>query len=202
MTTFAWPTLTLAGPRERIFALVPNTQVFTSPLSGSVQTLEMPGAKWKASFTLENLYGADAGKMRAFVAKLRGRANSFTLHDMGHPVPRGTCALSGVTLGAAATAGATTVNLAGCGAGATLLEGDYIGVGGELKIVVADCTADGSGAMTGVTFEPPSRADWSNGTAVVTNKPTAVFMFTDDTVDLLMRAPFFSDVPIQAIERL
>lgn len=202
MPALTWPTLSRAVPGEIEWGLVSNTQVFTSPLSGATQTMALPGARWKVGFSLNHLSREDAALLQAFFVRLRGMSGSFTLHNFERPTPRGSCALSGVTVGGAVLAGATAADLAGCGAGATLLTGDFIGIGGELKMVVADATADGAGLMTAVAFEPPSRADWANGAAVVTNKPLCTFMLTEDSYAWTTRAPLLSDFVVEAMERI
>jgi len=165
-----------------------------------VQTMELPGARWTVSFIFDALGEADAALLQVFLLKQRGQANRFTLYPYHRSVPRGSINLSGVTLAAGVAQFATTCNLAGCGAAKTLKAGDYIGVAGELKMVTADATADGAGAITGVTFEPPVRTAWSNGASVTTDKPTAVFMLSDPHVRWNTRAPLFTDIPIDAVE--
>ena len=202
MTTIAFPTLSLSAPAAVEWGLRANTQVFTSPLNGSVQTLELPGARWAGSFTWQTLEEADATLLQAFLVKLRGQANRFTLHPYHRPVPRGTIALSAVTLTSAVAALATTCSLTGCGAGGTLKAGDYFSVAGELKMAVADATADGAGVIATATFEPPVRASagWSGGAAVTTNKPTATFMLSDPHVRWNTRAPVFTDIALDIVE--
>jgi hypothetical protein len=197
MTTHAWPTLSRTAPREVEWSLVANTQTFASPLSQTVQTVEMPGARWRVSFTLENLQEDDAAKLQAFMAKLRGRAGRFTLHNFARPAPRGTASGTPLVMGAGQTG--TTLAIDGMAAGATLLAGDYFGVNGEFKIVVADATANGSGEMS-VTFEPPLRTSPADNAAVTLVAPTATFMLDDDAMRWITRAPVLTTVPITATE--
>lgn len=197
MTTLAWPTLTRSAPDEIEWSLIANTQSFSSPLSQSVQTVEMPGARWRASFTLANLQEADTAVVQAFMARLRGRAGRFTLHNFARPAPRGTATGTPLVAGAGQTG--TTLAIDGLAAGVTLLAGDYFGVNGELKMVVADATANGSGQMS-VTFEPPLRASPADNTAITLVKPTATFMLEDDAMRWLTRAPVLTDVPIVCVE--
>jgi hypothetical protein len=85
---------------------------------------------------------------------------------------RGSPVTSGST-----SAGATSFTLSAGGgqANTTLMVGDKLNVGGELKIVVAAVTLNGSGVGT-VTVEPPFRSTIGGGAAVVWDKPSAVFM--------------------------
>ena len=197
MTTLTWPTLSVAAPESFTFTLASNTMHFQSPLSGAMQTVEFPGARWKASFTLDSLAESDAALLRAFGAKLRGRAGRFYLHHMANPNLRGTVTGSPSVNGGGQTG--NTLALASCGAGKTILAGDFIGVNGELKMVVANATADGGGYMT-VTIEPPLRSSPTNGSTVTTVKPTATFMLSEDSWRDLVKAPYIATFVVDAVE--
>ncbi len=197
MTTLTWPTLTRTAPRDVEWTLQSNTIAFQSPLSGAVQTVEFPGARWKVSFVLENLLEADAALLRAFGAKLRGRAGRFTLHNFARPTPRGTIAGTPLVKGASQTGVSLLID--GCTVGTTLLAGDFIGVNGELKMVVADATANGSGEMT-LTLEPPLRASPADNAAITTTQPTATFMLSEDAWRVVTRPGVLSDFAIDAVE--
>jgi len=197
MTILSFPVLSHATPPEIEWTQVANTQTFTSPLSGAVQTVEMPGVKWKATFPLRNLTPADAAKMRAFYARLRGRAGRFYLYNFAHPSPRGTASGSAFVKGASQAG--TSLAIDGLAAGATLLAGDFFEVSGELKVVVADVTANGSGEMT-LTFEPPLRASPGDNATVTLTQPKATMMLEDDAMRMTTRAPFWSESTISCIE--
>lgn len=197
MTAIAWPTLTRTAPREVEWRLKSNTVAFQSPLSGATQTVEFPGARWEVTFTFENLTEDDAGPLRAFGARLRGRAGRFTLHNFARPTPRGSIAGTPLVKGAAQTGNSLLID--GCTVGTTLLAGDFIGVNGELKMVVVDATADGAGEMT-LSIEPPLRASPADNAAITTYRPTATFMLSEDTLRLLTRPGVLSTVAIDAVE--
>ncbi|MEY2653659.1 MAG: hypothetical protein RLZZ524_687 [Pseudomonadota bacterium] len=197
MTTNAWPTLTKTAPGALDWSLVSNTTVFESPLSGAVQTVEMPGARWKASFSMDNLQAADAALLRALLAKTRGRAGRITLHNFAHPTPRGTIAGTPLVMGASQTG--NTLIIDGCTVGTTLLAGDFIGVNSELKMVVADATANGSGQMT-LTIEPPLRSSPADNAAITTTRPTATFMLADNESVWSARPGILTSFPINLIE--
>ena len=85
-------TLTLpATPSFRTsnFGLHSNTQIFRSPLDGSVQTLEMTGAQWGATFTLPPTQRAAFAAWQAFLVKLRGSSGRFFAGDPDATTPRG-----------------------------------------------------------------------------------------------------------------
>ena len=197
MTTHAWPTLARTAPGAMTWKLKSNTRSSQSPFSGSIQTREIPGARWMVSFTMEDLDEEDAAPLQAFLAKLRGRSGRFYLHNFARPTPRGTIAGTPLVKGAAQTG--TSLNIDGCTVGTTLVPGDFFGVNGELKMVVATATADGSGEMT-VVFEPPLRAAPADNAAIVTDKPTATFMLTNDETTWSVKAPLFTSIPFDCVE--
>lgn len=179
------------------WSLVPNTQGFPSPLSGAVQTVEMPGARWKASFLLENLAEADAATFQAFMVQLRGRAGRFALYNFARSQPRGTLAGTPLVKGASQTG--NTLIIDGCTVGATLVPGDYFGVNGELKMVVATATANGAGEMT-LSFEPPLRSSPADNAAITLVQPTATFMLAADETKWSTQPGKFSTFPIDCVE--
>jgi hypothetical protein len=186
VTTISFPTLSNAVPADFEFGLMSVTQTFRSPLSGAVQTLELPGARWYTRFRFPPLRATaavnDAGLLAAFLVKLRGQARRAALWNFKRPVPLGTIQTSGVTLASGVAAEATTASFSGCGAAKTLLAGDLFSIGGELKMATADFTADGSGEMAGITFEPPMRSAVAGGEAVTLDKPTALFILDNPQV--------------------
>lgn len=179
MAILPFPNIPGLCPTTVRWALVANTQTFTSPLSGSSQSLELPGAKWKADLTFDGLPDDQARPLIAFLVSLRGSSGRFTLHNHGHPKPRGTIAGAPVINGAGQTG--NTVLMSGWTG--TLLAGDYIGLpiagaGGathELKMVVADATGPAA-----VQIESPIRVSPTAGAPVITASPTSVMRLIDD----------------------
>jgi len=172
MAILAFPTNL---PSNAEWQLVSNTAMFKSPLNGTVQTTELPGARWHVSLTFPNQTPAEGRILVAFLVALRGEAGRFTLHDHTQPVPRGTITGAPAVVGAGQVG--TTINTSGWTG--TLLAGDMIGIGGELKMVTADVT--GAGATTvPVSFEPALRNSPADLSAIVINAPTAVFKLTGD----------------------
>lgn len=94
MATLTWP----AGivPQTVAWHLEANTAAFTSPLTGAVQTVELPGARWVAEFTLPGLPSSGWRAWSAFVARLRGMAGRVYVPPF-HARTGSTCARSGTT---------------------------------------------------------------------------------------------------------
>jgi len=182
-------------PSRAEWQLVSNTQVTKSTFDGSVQTSELPGAKWHVALSFPKQTPAEGRRLVAFLASLRGESGRFFLHDHTLPTPRGTLAGTPVVYGVAQF-GTIIITTGWTG---TLLAGDMIGLGGELKQISADVTGNGAAATT-ITFEPPLRHAPGNGSAVVINKPTAVFKLTGDNQASSRVAPIFYDMNITCEE--
>lgn len=198
MTILTWPVLTRAAPRLVRWGLVSNTMSFSSPLSGAMQTVEMPGARWRCSFVMENLSDADAALLQALLVQLRGQANRLLLHNFARPTPRGTATGTPLVNGASQTGVSLITD--GWTAGITALRtGDFFGVNGELKMATADAVADGSGNAT-ISFEPPLRSSPADNAAITTNKPLAIFMLSSPDSGWDTQPYRISNVPIDLVE--
>lgn len=201
MSTFAFPTFGRMLPfTQWEFGQVPNTFTHTSPLSGAMQTVEMPGTRWAHSLRLEGLSVDERQMMSAWFAQLRGRANRYTLHDVINPVPKGTMRGTLTTSGNISQGAVTCSVTGGTGqASTTLLRGDKLSIGGELKMVVANATANGSGVIA-LTIEPPFRAAVTDGASVTWSQPTAKFIRTEDSWRMAHSAPRYGDVTLDGVE--
>ena len=94
MSDITFPTLSRM-PRELTWGVVWNTQVASSPLTQTVRTIELPGARWQVRFRLSDREEADAALVQAHLLRLRGRVNRSLLYNFARPVPRGTIAGTG-----------------------------------------------------------------------------------------------------------
>ena len=162
-------------PSRSTWGIKFNSEQFTSPITGTTQTVQRLGARWKATLEFTGLSPAQGGELDAFLAALGGRSGRFFLYPHHRP---GNVA-AGVTSGALA-AGATTCTATGYTPNAQVFKaGDYVAIGGQLKILTAPATANSSGAVT-LQFAPPMRSALGSGLSVVGNKPTVVMMLDSD----------------------
>lgn len=148
------------------------------------QTVESLAPVWQVLIERNALSAAEAGAWMSLFLRLRGGLNQLEFWNLGRPVPRGT--LRGtLTLAADAARGAASIQISGGvgQAGATLLAGDFLGLGSGLTqqvvMVTVDATADASGLIT-VSFESPLRNAFTAGTAVTWDKPKALFRVQND----------------------
>jgi len=172
------------------FGLKHNVMVASSALDGTSQTLELPGARWKASLHFTNLNGTEARQMKAWLLSLRGMANRFELHDFSQPEPATNPGnISNVSGGTARELIiGTELN--------PLTVGDYIQVGTELKMIVGIPQA-GTYAI-----EPAMRNQSFLGLPVVASQAKGVFMLSSNDQSFWSAAgkASLSDISIECVE--
>lgn len=162
MTTIAFPDI--AGARM-VIKYHSNTRVFKSVFSGQIQTASSPGGYWAMSVDFPLLTEAQSKVLRAFQMSLDGQENRFYFRDFsftGQADP----AVTGT-----ATQNSTTLTLSGS---VTLLPGDYVQVGDELKMVI-------SGSGTTYEVKPNFRKDMT-ATNINTYKPAGIFILDTNSV--------------------
>ena len=188
MTVYNFPTLSKRSLDSFEFNLQSNTQTFVSPLNGQTQTLELPGAKWICTMSMQNVNEFDGRIIKAFLSSLRGASGRLNLGDLSHPTPSGTALGTGTVNGTEQT-GNTLITHGWTGAQSKLfLPGDYFSVNNELKMITVLSTSDSYGNST-LTFEPPLRTSPTNGGSIGVSNPTCVMMLIDDKqVNLPMKA--------------
>jgi hypothetical protein len=187
----------IPSPDAESWTLTFNTQTFTSDLNGAIQTAELPGARWSGRLTYSNRTGADAGKLRGFLAANKGRAGRFYVTP-SDAVLNGSATQNG-TLDSGATAGAITIEASGFAeTGANpLLAGDYFEINGELKIVTDDV------AGTTINFSPPLRKDVTLGQTVRVIEPRVVVMLSDDDqASWQVSGPIIYNISFDVVEPL
>ena len=86
MAILTFPTIV---PSSISFGIKYNTQINISTLSGAVQTVEIPGARWVANMSFSDMEAAETRVLAAFFAELRGSSGRFRLYDFSHKNPRG-----------------------------------------------------------------------------------------------------------------
>lgn len=183
--------------RKCRFILRGNTQQFVSPLSRAVQTLELVGSKWLASYELPAMKRAEAEAWLAFLTRLNGRVGRFYAGDPSATTPRGTATGTPLVAGAGQTG--NTLNTKGWTASIVpLLAGDFIAwdtptAWRELHKVVIDPGQTGvfygvggygdagyGGGETVLTITPPIRESPADGATLIINSPTCVMQLVSD----------------------
>lgn len=160
MTLITAPTFRIASIE---WGLDRPAQVNRSAWTGRRTVVGNPWhAKWRARVELTRLQGdAEFRSIRAFFARCKGQINTFRLPATVEAQNANT----GVTLSAAAAAGATELTITG--AGTAMEEGQMVTLNDQLLII----TEVVGGTLT---FEPTLRIAAASGTTVETANPTCL----------------------------
>ena len=128
-------------------------QEFRSGYTGKRQVISWPYALWVFTAQTIPYDHAEAGKLRSFLAKLKGRVNLWRQPIPGSYNTAGYTGVNGRTNGSIA-AGATVVPTNGWASNTLILrEGDYFTINDELKIATSDVTSSSDSSAL-ISFEP------------------------------------------------
>lgn len=188
------------GLQSTRFGLRFNTQTFQSPLSGDIQRVELPGARWFAEYTFRKTQDVDMAELQAFLIQLRGRSQPFYAWDTDRRRPRGTGAGTPLVNGTDQTGRSLATD--GWDASQTVLKaGDYIEVNEELKMVTQDAISDGSGECT-VNFEPALRAAPADNAVITLVDPKCKMILLSDEMAAWEHgnANYYENLTISAVE--
>jgi hypothetical protein len=171
MATFDWPAAW--RPKQFELSLFRATVQSRSPTTQAFHAVDLLAWRWMVALEMGDELTADAGPYEAFFNRLSGGVNDVRLWHFNRPVPLGT--MRGAPTLASAAAQFTDVLSVQTVAGATLLDGDFLGLANQLLQVAEPATANGSGVMT-VRLVNRLRAAVATSTAVLWDKPTARFV--------------------------
>lgn len=175
MTIYTMPAGRAMIPASQQLYLTPIGGMTRSPLTGDTRTVSLPVAYWTYELSYSDQAWDDRDRVQGLFELVTRSEHRIALHDLSRPVPRGTANVAGVVLAAAAPQFADVVQLAGLGAGRTLLPSDMLGIGGQLCRVALQATANGSGVAT-VTLASRLRVSAPVGSPVVLDRPTGLFV--------------------------
>lgn len=164
-------------PQSFDIQVVGNIQINTSPLNGSMQTVEFPGDRRLFRLHYGPRHNSDMAPLRAFWNRFRGQAHTLRLWNLAQPKPLG--GLSGTaTLTAPAPAGSNSVTITSH-LGASVKPGDWIGItssnGTLMTVEVVDTTGT---SQFWAQINPPLRLPALTGAAVVWDRPTIDCLLT------------------------
>lgn len=198
MTILAFPDI---KPDRHHFGLGNNTRNFPSPLSKSVQTVELPGAMWKADLTFTDRPRAIMAALEVFLTRLRGQAGRFYLHDHGHPTPFGVATGSPIVSGAGQTGSSLLTTGWTPSVTGILKARDYFQVVNRMRMLAEDASSDADGYAT-LVFDRPLVVAPTNNVAVVVNKPCAVMMLSGPDVGWASNRGIKKTITISCFEDL
>lgn len=171
MTNYALPNHT--GIRNITFRMASQNAITQSPFTFKQQVLAHPGRRWEVDVTLPPMRHAAARQWLAWLAKLDGALNTFTIGDPMGCSPRGDGGGTPLVAGADQTGASLDVDGGPVSTTGWLLEGDYIQLGtGEdarLYMVTADADTDAGGAATLSLWPSITEAPADNATVTIEN---------------------------------
>jgi len=165
-------------PRTVEWGLAQSQASGRSAFDNSVQAVTLGAPRWVCSITTGTLRHDEVPAWEALIDQLDGAVNRVRLWDWRREGPLGPA--TGTPTVRVAALGNTLQTQGWAASVAGLLRaGSYfgLGVGGELKRLVADASSDALGRAT-LSFRPPLRAMPVVGTALVLVRPTAKFVLT------------------------
>lgn len=180
-------------PSGAMFGLQSNTESFTSPLNRATQTVERPGALWRARLTFSTLSEPQQRRLKALLAALNGMAGRLYLWPHGTPAAAIVAArpeLAGVAapqVNGALSDFRLLPSRAWPAATLVLRAGEFIAAGGELKLVTADVTSDAAG-LAQIPVAPPFRRAPADRSPIALDKPKALMRPASDTWEFVSTA--------------
>jgi len=179
-------------------------QVMRSGYTGRRQTISWPFALWVFTARTVPEEGIAAGRLRSFLARLKGRVNTFRM-----PVP-GAYSLAGYTgavglVNGTALAGSTTLPTDGWTPSTAIFkDGDYMTINDECKLVTADITSNGLGQAL-LPIDPPLKRTAPDNYQLVMGKDAYILLAaaTSDMAKWKLSRPVrhtFNFVAVEAFE--
>ncbi len=155
-----------------------NTAINESPVNRSTETLELSGARIEGYLSWDKLNEDEEKQLQSWIASLRGAAGRFFVPHYRYLKPQGD--VSGTPIVSADLQYGAKIGVKDLLPNQTAwIEGDWVSINDELKIVTADCLSNGLG-FGELTFEPPLRQVVNQGEAIMYNRPHGIFRLKDD----------------------
>lgn len=171
-----------------------------SPFTGTQQVHQHQGAWFEAELALPRMTRAQWAPWAAFLTALRGRYGTFWLPAYLTTSPQGAGGGTPIVDGGGQTGSALDISGGPLSTTAWLKAGDFLQVGNELKMALADTDTDGSGDAT-IDIYPPIRTSPTAGASVTISNPNGLFRLMDNTRKWSAEPnAIFSGITIHAIE--
>ena len=174
-------------PNSVVVDIVGNTGLFPSPLIASAQTIDRGGLKWMFTYTWTALRNNSRADLMGTVVALRSQENRLRVPVYDNPKQG---AYGGTPLVDGASQTGSSIDIKGCDNNVTnwIRKGDYISfivnAEPELKMCTADASSDGSGLISGLSFEPRLRDSPADSAVIyvedgVLSKPKGIFLLAN-----------------------
>lgn len=199
-TVISFPSI--ANPAKVDWQLIRPDGRFESPLSGAVQQLLRPGAKWQATLTWSTLSESDWHQLAAWWNQMTAANYRCALPNYAYQA-LGSLAGTPLVNGAAQTGSTLATKGWTASASGVLKAGDMFqitnGTKHQLVMVTADANADGLGHSS-VSITPVLRFSPTDASALTVVSPTARFMVTNSQSSFSYQPPRLSSATISLVE--
>lgn len=198
MAVIDWPNNPAFYIKEIAYGAITPKSAWSSFFTGQVQSISHVGDRLRATLTLNPCKPEDGAIRESFWMYMQSSGAWLRLPHW-RLAPFGTLRGS-PTVAASAAAGARTLSVQTT-AGATLLGGDVLGVGGQLCITsYQGAVANGSGVIA-MPLVLPLRAAVSAGATVEWSAPLGTWQLaTDDVRETIGRAGWHRPIEIPLVE--
>lgn len=196
MAILDWP-VELLRPSNMEWRLNDNGSIFQSKFNGSTQTVTYPGSMWSCEMTFSDLDDYESRALESIIFQL-GISGKIKIPDFGRygrpPAASGKPKVVGANqTGFSVTTGNWIPNRP------VLKRGDYINVGIELKMVLADVISNGSGVAI-IPVTPMIRNSPADASEIEVAAPTAIFRLTKDQNGVSRKPAFNNDINVSFTE--
>lgn len=172
----------LISPDSAKINLLHNVGLSVSPFTGSIQGIELPGARWQLTVSYEDLSIEYGRKLKAITAQMRGGAEIAHVYDLsyiprrdtepGTPVVNGS-GQSGTVLASSGWVPNTSILIYGDQISYLASDGMY-----RMHIVTADVSSDASG-LANISILPPLHNSPVDGGAITSTRPAFSAVLSD-----------------------
>lgn len=170
-------TMPSSGVRTVSFGNRRNTVKNRSPFTMSTQYVSRPGDQWFATWEIAVGTKAMRAEWQAFLMQASNVENVFKAYDHYNTL-QGAGGGTPLVVGGSQT-GNTLATDGWPNNTLVLKKGDAFSVNNELKIVTADATTNGSGAVT-ISFEPKIRVSPADNAPITTTNAYCYMRMVDD----------------------
>lgn len=180
MATIDWPDTPAMRPASVEWSppLLPE-YLSVSSFNQSAQAEVMGVAYYVVKVAIGARRRQEVPAWEAFIAQFADTRNRVRFWDWRWEAPSGLGTGAPLVMGAAQAGAAIATDGWPVSTAGLLLPGDYVGLSGQLRRVVAQVDSNGAGQAT-LTLDQPVRSAPVNDSAVVLVKPKSLFICTTD----------------------
>lgn len=186
-------------PSTMNWQLISNSKTFTSVFTGSSQTVKFSGSRWRCILTFNNLTETLSRELEVLAAQLDGESGRVKISNW---IRQGMQGKGTPSVSIANQTGRILQTKGWLANSIVLRKGDYLTIGGELKMITENVLSDKNGNAS-VPISPLLRVSPMINETIENIKPWGVFKLTsNDQGNFQYRPGAFSNVTMTFEEAL